>query len=233
MTTRPFTITSIHIPDPSRYGPGRHGSTRRTVAMMRGIVIALILCVLAIPFVTEAEAATSSQAPSSQATTAKITTLRQQAAAGSAVAQFRLGEVFQRGQHVPQDMTAAHHFYNLAATQGHIRAQFRLGFLYERGLGVQQNFATAARFYHQAAYHNHAVAQHNLAILFAQGRGVKRNLQQAYGWARMAEINAHKARAAGFHAKLDKLLSRLRTRLSTGQITRAEWHIQLASGIPT
>ena len=47
MTTRPYTITSIHIPDPSRYG-----NARRTVAMMRGIVIALILCVLAIPFVT-------------------------------------------------------------------------------------------------------------------------------------------------------------------------------------
>jgi hypothetical protein len=238
MTTRPFTITSIHIPDPSRYG-----NARRTVAMMRGIVIALILCVLAIPFVTEAEAATSSRAPSNQASTAQITTLRQQAAAGSAVAQFRLGEVFQRGQHVPQDMTAAHHFYNLAATQGHTRAQFRLGFLYERGLGVKQNFATAARFYHRAAHQNHAVAQHNLAILFAHGRGVKRNLQHAYGWARMAEINArqinahptksHKSLSADFHAKLDKLLSRLRTRLSTGQITRAEWHIQLASGIPT
>jgi len=188
--------------------------------------------------VTEAEAATSSEAG-----TAQITTLRQQAAAGSAVAQFHLGEVFQRGQHVPQDMTAAHHFYNLAATQGHIRAQFRLGFLYERGLGVKQNFATAARFYHRAAHQNHAVAQHNLAILFAHGRGVKRNLQHAYGWARMAEINArqinahptksHKSLSADFHAKLDKLLSRLRTRLSTGQITRAEWHIQLASGIPS
>jgi hypothetical protein len=233
MTTRPYTITSIHIPDPSRYG-----NARRTVAMMRGIVIALILYVLAIPFVTEAEAA-----PSSEANTAQITTLRQQAAAGSAVAQFRLGEVFQRGQHVPQDMTAAHHFYNLAVTQGHIRAQFRLGFLYERGLGVKQNFATAAHFYHRAAHQNHAVAQHNLAILFAQGRGVKRNLQHAYGWARMAEINArqinahptksHKSLSADFHAKLDKLLSGLRTRLSTGQITRAEWHIQLASGIPT
>jgi TPR repeat protein len=74
--------------------------------MIRGIVIALILYVLATPFVTEAEAA-----PSSEANTAQITTLRQQAAAGSAVAQFRLGEVFQRGQHVPQDMTAAHHFF--------------------------------------------------------------------------------------------------------------------------
>ncbi|ADE38252.1 tetratricopeptide repeat protein [Candidatus Puniceispirillum marinum] len=233
MTTRPFTITSIHIPDPSRYG-----NARRTVAMMRGIVIALILCVLAIPFVTEAEAGTLPQDTSKQ-----ITTLRQQAAAGSAIAQFRLGEAFQRGQHVPQDMTTAHHYYSLAATQGHIRAQFRLGFLYERGLGVKQNFATAARFYHQAAHHNHPVAQHNLAILFAHGRGVKRNLQHAYGWARMAEINArqisthptrsHKPLSADFHAKLDKLLSRLRTRLSDGQITRAEWHIQLASGIPT
>lgn len=116
-------------------------------------------------------------------------------------------------------MTAAHHFYNLAATQGHIGAQFRLGFLYERGLGVKQNFATAARFYHQAAHRNHPVAQHNLAILFAHGRGVKRNLQHAYGWARMAEINArptrsHKSLSADFHAKLDKLLSRLSTRLS-------------------
>ena len=233
MTTRPFILSNILILDPSRYGPGRHGSTRRTVAMLRGIVIALILCVLAIPFVTEAEAGTLPQDASKQ-----ITTLRHQAAAGSATAQFQLGEVFQRGQHVPQDMTAAHHFYSLAATQGHIRAQFRLGFLYERGLGVKQDFALAARFYHRAARQNHAVAQHNLAILFAHGRGVKRNLQHAYGWARMAEINArqtktHKSLSAGFHAKLDDLLSRLRTRLSTGQITRAEWHIQQASGIPT
>lgn len=233
MTSKPFIITSIHIPDPSRYG-----NARRTVAMMRGIVIAAILCLLAIPFVTEAEAATSTQAtspqaPSTQANTAHITTLRQQAAAGSAAAQFNLGVAFQTGQHVPRDMTAAHHYYSLAATQGHIRAQFRLGFLYERGLGVTRDFATAARFYLGAAHQNHPVAQHNLAILFAHGRGLKRNLQHAYGWARMAEINAQQSMSADFHAKLDDLLSRLRTRLSDGQITRAEWHIQLASGIPT
>ena len=66
MTARPFTITSIHIPDPSRYG-----NARRTVAMIRGIVIALILSVLAIPFVTEAEAATSSEAGTAQITRAE------------------------------------------------------------------------------------------------------------------------------------------------------------------
>ena len=247
MTTRPFTITSIYVPDPSRYGPDRHGSTRRTMAMLRGIIIALILCVLAIPFVTEADASTPQQTNAQQTIGAQISALRQQAAAGSPAAQFRLGEAFQTGQHVTQDMTAAHHYYSLAATQGHARAQFRLGFLYERGLGVDQSFRRAAHFYHQAAHQNHAIAQHNLAILFAHGKGVKRNLQHAYGWARMAEINAHptktrqtkshptktyKSFSAGFHAKLDTLLARLRAKLSDGQINRAEWQIQQVNGIP-
>lgn len=237
MTTRPFTLTSIYVPDPSRYG-----NARRTMAMLRAIVMGLILCVLAIPFVTEADAGSLPQDASKQ-----ISALRQQAAAGSPAAQFRLGEAFQTGQHVTQDMTAAHHYYSLAATQGHARAQFRLGFLYERGLGVDQSFRRAAHFYHQAAHQNHAVAQHNLAILFAHGKGVKRNLQHAYGWARMAEINAHptkshptktrqtktyKSLSAGFHAKLNILLARLRARLSDGQINRAEWQIQQVNGIP-
>jgi TPR repeat protein len=46
---------------------------------------------------------------------------------GDAQAQYNLGIMYDNGQDVPQDYTAAASWYRKAAEQGHAQAQFNLG----------------------------------------------------------------------------------------------------------
>ena len=55
---------------------------------------------------------------------------------GDAAAQYRLGEMHDLGQGVPQDYKAAVQWYRRAAQQGHAQAQFALAEMYKNGDGV-------------------------------------------------------------------------------------------------
>src|SRR5258707_12678552 len=56
--------------------------------------------------------------------------LRPLAEAGNAVAQEKLGRLYQRGKGVPRDFELAIAWYRKAAEQGDAAAEGRLGFLY-------------------------------------------------------------------------------------------------------
>ena len=54
---------------------------------------------------------------------------------GNVSAQYNLGQMYRRGQGVPQNYKTAVKWYRLAAEQGYASAQFNLGLMYDIGKG--------------------------------------------------------------------------------------------------
>jgi hypothetical protein len=59
------------------------------------------------------------------------------------MAQFMLGDLYDKGQGVPQNYTQAARWYSRAAEQGNAEAQYILGDSYCVGHGVPQDYAEA------------------------------------------------------------------------------------------
>ncbi|MDS4057067.1 MAG: tetratricopeptide repeat protein [Candidatus Contendobacter sp.] len=68
-----------------------------------------------------------------------VQTVRLKAEQGDAAAQFRLGQMYAKGEGVKQDYAQARQWYQKAADQGHADAQFNLGTMYANGQGVKQD----------------------------------------------------------------------------------------------
>ena len=62
---------------------------------------------------------------------------------GVADAQFQVGTMYNLGQGLPQDKSAAVDWYRKAAIQGHKVAQFYLGRMYLDGTGIHQDYDEA------------------------------------------------------------------------------------------
>lgn len=75
------------------------------------------------------------------------------AAQGNAEAQNNLGELYAKGQGVPQNYAQARQWYEKAAAQGHALAQNNLAELYFAGLGVPQDYVRAYLWVSLAAVH--------------------------------------------------------------------------------
>jgi len=69
--------------------------------------------------------------------------LRQYAEKGHAPAQYFLGDIYYRGEAVPQDYAEAAKWFRLSADQGNIQAQYYLGKMYFLGQGVPQDYVRA------------------------------------------------------------------------------------------
>ena len=69
--------------------------------------------------------------------------LLDQAQEGNDVAQFRLAQMYMKGQGVARDFGQAFYWYRLAAHQGHADAQFSLAVLYSNGKGVDTDLQRA------------------------------------------------------------------------------------------
>lgn len=108
------------------------------------------------------------------------------AAQGDAKAQSRLGNMYSKGNGVPQDYGQSAVWFHKSADQGFAKAQHNLGVLYEQGLGVGQDYAQAAFWYHKAAEQGLDASQVNLGILYEKGLGVGRDYAQAAFWYRKA-----------------------------------------------
>jgi len=69
---------------------------------------------------------------------------------GDAVAQFRVGQIYEMGISATPDYAAAALWYRKAADQGNRPAQINLAVLYEKGLGVKQDPVAALNLYRKA-----------------------------------------------------------------------------------
>lgn len=101
------------------------------------------------------------------------------AEAGSAQAQFWLGEMNDFGDGVPQNWTVAAAWYRKAGDQGHAGAQAALSRLYHEGHGVHQDAAAAAEWIEKAAHQGMGYAQVNWGLMYLAGDGVQQNAGSA------------------------------------------------------
>ena len=84
------------------------------------------------------------------------------------VAQFNLGQMYRKGEGVPQDDQTAVKWYRLAAEQGLAKAQFDLGVMYYKGRGVLQNHVRAYMWINIAASLGRKTATESRDILAAR-----------------------------------------------------------------
>lgn len=121
--------------------------------------------------------------------------LRRAAAAGSSRAQVELGNLYRRGEGVPQDLHAAWNAYVTAARAGDVEAMTNLGVMYDQGQTVAPDPERACRCYQYAAQRGFVVAQYNLAIMLAEGLGTRRDRAAACHWFGLAAAQGHRPAA--------------------------------------
>jgi localization factor PodJL len=101
---------------------------------------------------------------------------------GQAVAQYRLGTLYERGQGVAADPAKAIHWYEMAAGQGNRKAMHNLAVAYASGPAAKRNMTESARWFAKAAGLGLSDSQFNLAVLYERGEGVPQSLTDAYKW---------------------------------------------------
>jgi clan AA aspartic protease (TIGR02281 family) len=106
--------------------------------------------------------------------------------AGNVVAQNALGDLYYRGEGVPQDLGTAVLWYRKAADRGMPVAQFNLGWVYANGEGVPEDSANAFQWYRKAAAQGLSEAQYALGWMYENGVGVAEDVANAAQWYRKA-----------------------------------------------
>ena len=132
--------------------------------------------------------------------------LSEAAEKGQAVAQYRLGTLYERGQGVTADPAKAAHWYEVAANQGNRKAMHNLAVSYASGAAGKKDMAEAARWFAKAAALGLSDSQFNLAVLYERGDGVPQSLLDAYKWYSIA--------AAAGDAESKQRMGVLQTQLS-------------------
>lgn len=116
---------------------------------------------------------------------------REAAERGHGPAAYELGEAYNEGLGVDQDLNAGAKWINAAATRGEPRAQYVVGSAYYNGNSVEQDFVRAANYLTESAKQAYAPAQFLLAECYANGRGVTKNLSWAARWYGKAAAQGH------------------------------------------
>ncbi|WP_208248887.1 peptidoglycan-binding protein [Rhizobium sp. T1470] len=101
---------------------------------------------------------------------------------GFAQAEYRLGNIYEKGTGIDRDIAKAKQYYEQAANQGNASAMHNLAVLYASGALGQQDYKAAADWFVKAANLGITDSQFNLAILCARGNGVAQDLTESYRW---------------------------------------------------
>ena len=126
--------------------------------------------------------AQSGNVPSVQA----VSALKEQAASGDAVSQYRLGSLYSNGSGVPQDYGEAKYWWRESAAQGDVNAESSLGWLYLNGWGTKMDDTKAAMWFRKAAEQGDAESEYALGVCYDRGEGVREDHNQAAYWYRKA-----------------------------------------------
>ncbi len=106
---------------------------------------------------------------------ADFETLRRNAEAGDAKAQFDLAKAYSEGNGVAKDSAKGMEWLKRSALQGFAGAQVVLGVMYQKGINIEQDSSEAAKWYRKAAKQadkdpKHAqTAQNHLTEMLAAG----------------------------------------------------------------
>jgi TPR repeat protein len=117
--------------------------------------------------------------------------LKSEAQRNDLAAQVALGEIYRDGQGIPQDLSAALHWFNKAAARSEPQSQFNIGMLYHEGKGVEHDATKAVQWWRKAAKQEHAEAQYMLGCAHHEGEGIPATPDQAAQWFRKAAKQGH------------------------------------------
>lgn len=86
---------------------------------------------------------------------------------GDVVAQYNLGQMYRRGEGVPENDALAVVWYRKAANQGYAYAQYNLGYMYANGEGVPVNFIRGYLWWSMAKTQGNVLAAEGIDSLSA------------------------------------------------------------------
>ncbi len=115
-----------------------------------------------------------------------ISWIRKAAAQQYGPAEFHMGQVYDFGFGVAQDVRQALQWYRSAAEHGSAPGQRAVGDFYQKGRGIPVDVTEAARWYTRAADGDDVRAQYQLAQMYFDGTGVTRDYASAYVWFSLA-----------------------------------------------
>ena len=101
---------------------------------------------------------------------------------GDALAQVNLGNMYRKGEGVPEDLVESVKWYRKSAEQGNALGQFNLGRMYDNGDGVPKDDVEAVKWYRKSAEQGDTFAQFNLGKMYELGEGVPKDLVEAHVW---------------------------------------------------
>ncbi len=105
--------------------------------------------------------------------------LRKAVEAENPYAAYFLGKLYEKGQHVPQNIAEAMRLYTLSAGQDNDFAAYRLGKLYLGGEGVLKDVESAIRWLIFAADRKNQFAEYALGVLYFKGEDVPKDVPKA------------------------------------------------------
>ena len=97
---------------------------------------------------------------------------------GYAYAQYLVGQLYEKGEGLPQSDEEAVKWYEKAAEQDYSPAQVELGRCYEHGVYVPLNYETAVRWYRSAYNAGNRDGAYHLALCYLNGNGVDKSIHQ-------------------------------------------------------
>ncbi|KAG0069244.1 hypothetical protein BGZ89_003263 [Linnemannia elongata] len=112
----------------------------------------------------------------------RISMVLRSAQQGFSTAQYVVGDRYEKGRDVVQDVSKAIEWYTIAAEQGHITAQLRLGWFYANSKGVPKNDAKALVWYLKTAEQGDRRGQTLVAEACEHGRATPKNDRWALQW---------------------------------------------------
>lgn len=102
-----------------------------------------------------------------------------------------LGERFEKGVDVEENLEKAFYYYEKAALSGDPAALNKLGNMYAQGKGCTKNASKAASYYLAAAEKGNKYAQHNIAFCYWDGVGIEKNRETAVMWMRRSAAQGY------------------------------------------
>jgi S1-C subfamily serine protease len=141
---------------------------------------------------------------------------------GNPWAQWNLGEAYEDGRGVPQDMAEAVRWYRLVADRGLSGAQYKLGEIFYDA----QNYAPAESWFRLAADQGLVGAQYNLGSMYANGQGVPQNDVEAYKWWSLAAAQGDSGAAKNRDIVRSEMTP---AQIAEGQRLAAEWKPRLSA----
>ncbi len=118
--------------------------------------------------------------------TLPIETLRIQAEAGDAEAQFNLGLKYEKGDEIELELGEAFAWFKKAAEQGHIAGQWKIAEACCNGIGTQVNLREAVKWWKQIALSGDPAATYNVGLAYSEGWLGQPDPKRAMSWWRRA-----------------------------------------------